>query len=135
MKRIGIVKEIARISEQHTDTNFMICHFGYWDGPLNGLCNYDGTVHYYDCIQNHNRHGNRSRYDTFIVYKLSIREKIKFLYRLKKFQLMVGYHTVYQNGRRMGRFVHRKPKWFFNFLFNFYYYGFNFKKYHKWSDL
>lgn len=28
-----------------------LCHFGYWDGPLSGLCLIDGQKYWLDCIE------------------------------------------------------------------------------------
>lgn len=87
-----------------------LCHFGYWDGPLSGLCLIDGQRYWYECIEEWLDNNNYPEddddfqapwYRRFLIWKLTDEQQKYIDERHAKFQRMVGMHTDYdENGQR-----------------------------------
>lgn len=91
----------------------------HWDVHLSGTCIYKDNLCYFET--EYPRNVDNFYYD---IYKLSSWEKVKWTLEQKLFELCVGYHWTYgKDGRKWSNgFILRKPKWFFNILFNIYHY-------------
>ncbi len=87
-----------------------LCHFGYWDGPLSGLCLIDGQKYWYECIEewlDNNSYPEDDDdfespwYRRFLIWKLTDEQLAAIETRHAKFQRMVGMHTDYnEEGKR-----------------------------------
>ena len=109
---------------QEQDVNF-IWVSDHYDYHKNGLCLYRGKYCEFKGkeveIKNNNYIFNNVYYD---IYKLSFKEKIKWLYNKKIFEWCVGYHWSYpknSNKKIWDSFHTRKPNWFFSLLLKFFY--------------
>ncbi len=96
----------------------------HYDIHRNGLCNYNNNLCEFKT--------NEGEYDwdkeeyiiptTCDIYSLTLTEKLKWRYRQKKFELMVGYHWTYPYRKTGERSFHfRKPKWLYKWLFSLFY--------------
>ena len=89
----------------------------HYDVHLNGTCIYNNQLHEFK-----NKDDEDDYENMFVeIYKLSFSEKIKWYFTQLSFELCVGYHWSYSKGKRGKRFYYRKPIWFYEFLFSFYY--------------
>lgn len=92
----------------------LLWHNGYWDGPINGVCNVDGNKCWYERIEDWNDknqypHEDDLSYGDFsppwnrryLVHKLSKKQYETILARHLKFNSMVGGHCDYdEDGKR-----------------------------------
>ncbi len=116
----------------------------HWDIHLSGLCRYNGKLCQFSTTQENNPEWDEKRdaedddynispfITTCAIYSLSLKEKAKWLFKKKKFEWAVGYHWTYPyrndwNHPKRHFFI-RRPKWLYRALFNFHYYGLDFKK-------
>lgn len=95
----------------------------HYDVHLEGLCRYNGELHKFKispALSDKEFYEDEIvRYD---VSSLTILEKIKAIYKKKMFEWCVGYHWSYP--RKPGTtFKIKRPKWFWNRVFNVYFYG------------
>ena len=83
-----------------------------YDIPLGGLCRYEDNLCEF-----------KGDYDTLIytIYSLTTREKIKFLYRKKLFEICVGYHCSYPQRLQGANFYYKRPRWFWKLVCKLYY--------------
>jgi hypothetical protein len=102
------------IEEKVTDIGDIIYVSSYYDGPLEGLTKYKGKLCKFLCVDD-------DEYYYYDIYSLTAWEKIKELWKKKKFELCVGYHWSYKNGKRASGFYYRKPQWLYKWLFRMYY--------------
>lgn len=92
----------------------ILWHNSYWDGPLNGVCEVNGTKCYFQSLEFWHDNNTYPPEDSpeyedfiqpwdrrFLVFRLTD-EQFRYLEdRHKKFQTMVGMHTTYdENGKR-----------------------------------
>lgn len=87
-----------------------LCHFGYWDGPLSGLCLINGERYWFECIEewlDNNSYPEDDDdfeapwYRRYLIWKLTDAQQADIDARHAKFQRMVGTHTDYdENGHR-----------------------------------
>jgi hypothetical protein len=87
----------------------------YYDGPLEGLTKYKGQLCKFTCVE------DDDQYFYYDLYSLTAWEKIKELWKKKKFELCIGYHWSYKNGKRLSEFHFRKPQWLYKWLFRMYF--------------
>lgn len=114
------MKLIETIPYNQTKFKFISSHY---DLHLRGLCVYNNTICYFSTIV-----GN---YDEILdeweesfcqIYKLSFKEKAHWLFKKKKFELMVGYHWTYSYRKTGERpFHYRNPKWLYKWLYRLYF--------------
>ena len=67
----------------------------YYDYPLAGLCTYDDQLCYAKLISEW-----RDEPDIYKITRLSSVEKVKWLMKKWTFELLVGHHWTYKNGKR-----------------------------------
>jgi hypothetical protein len=102
----------------------------HWDVHLEGVCRHEGQLCRFECE-------NPTRYDDdggpsrprYSIYSLSTKEKLRWLYRKKKFEICVGYHWTYPYCAQGRLFYLRKPRWLFALLW-WWHYG---KPYRGWK--
>lgn len=91
---------------------------GYYDFPLSGLCTHDNQLCSFSLYSEWE--------DETILYKvcvLSKWEKIKRLLEKKLFEICVGKHWTYVNGKRSTiPFYYKWPQWFWKLVFKAYYF-------------
>lgn len=109
-----IMKVILEKSKEYVGEIIFVTN--YYDGPLSGLCKYNGQLCKFTCVEEDD---DGTRY--FDVYSLTPWEKIKALWNKKKFELCVGYHCSYKNNKKQSYFYYRKPQWFYKWLFRMYF--------------
>jgi hypothetical protein len=88
----------------------------HYDVHLEGLCRVKGKL----C-----RFATLNAFDEgepplCAVYPLTVRERLWWLWRKKRFEVCVGYHWTYPRTRS---FHIRRPRWLFQALFNLHYRG------------
>lgn len=84
----------------------------FYDHPLTGICTHFGEMHYF--IWDYHE-------DIIKVFELTNKEKFKFRAAHLCFQILVGNHTTYVNGKRPGRYYTRKPAWLHKLGFKMFY--------------
>jgi hypothetical protein len=84
----------------------------YWDHPLHGTCIHDGKLHEFNWEYDD---------DYVMISKLSFKEKLKWWYKQKKFEICIGYHWTYVDGKKSSYYKRRKPEFFWKFVFDLYY--------------
>lgn len=88
-------------------------HHSYWDGALNGVCEVNGEMCWFECIEeywdNHSAPDETDQasdweppwYRRFLVHKLTEEQFLAVKARNDKFCQMVGTHSNYdENGKR-----------------------------------
>jgi hypothetical protein len=69
-------------------------HFGYWDGPINGVATYDGRDYWFDAEpfdwEDEPPHSRR-----YFLYELTDEELAEERYWHERFRDLVGTHTEY----------------------------------------
>jgi hypothetical protein len=103
------------IEESTKDVGEIVYVSDYYDGPLAGLTMYKGQLCKFRCVK------DDDKYLYYEIMSMNAWEKIRALWRKKKFELCVGYHWTYKNGKRDSWFYYRKPQWFYKWLFRMYY--------------
>jgi hypothetical protein len=99
----------------------------YYDSNLNGTCIYNGELcEFKTDVGEYIEEIDKWEEDICVIYKLTWKEKLKWIFRQKKFEWCVGYHYTYfknGNGKRGNgnHFYIRKPKWIFDILFKLYF--------------
>jgi hypothetical protein len=81
----------------------------YWDGHLSGLCRHNGELCRFEieCDED----GDCPKNATYTIYTLSPLEKLRWLWRKKKFEICVGRHWTYPDRKNGVQFRRRKPRW------------------------
>jgi hypothetical protein len=105
------------IPYEEVDFNFITNHY---DVHLHGTCIYIGDL----CeFYTHREYSDESDEITEIVsiYKLTFFEKMRWELKQMLFELCVGNHWSYVNGKPKGHYHERKPKWLYSLLFQIYY--------------
>jgi hypothetical protein len=82
---------------------------GHWDVHLTGLCRHDGKLCRFEVEWD--KVGDHSEITTYTIYALSPLEKLRWLWRKKKFEICVGRHWTYPDLEDGVRFRKRKPRW------------------------
>lgn len=84
----------------------------FYDLPLKGLCRYQGKIQLFE-----------TDYETeeTTITLLSTFTRLKLLWRKKLFEICIGNHWTYKNGKRTGYFYWRNPEWFHRILYNLYF--------------
>jgi hypothetical protein len=88
-------------------------HGGYWDGPLNGICMYQGEPHFFEMKKEyHGKVLGRKIGRTYWIYKITPEYWEFDKYWHGQFCLHVGNHTNYvwsEEHKRYNRFVGTNP--------------------------
>lgn len=100
-----------RISENLLEGNYMskielIYHSNYWDGPLSGVCKFQGHRYWFDCVHDyHDTKDDGERLDQRIygIYRITDSEWQEEDYWHGLFEKYVGTHTSYVDGKRSGK--------------------------------
>lgn len=107
-KDISVLKYIPRLIDK---PQLMWC-LDYWDGPLSGICCYNGDEHHFDMVKEfvYNEEDEDGELDTcfcrvYAVIKLTNIQRAIEIYNHKVFQKYVGHHTDYDESG------HRKLPW------------------------
>jgi hypothetical protein len=96
------------------DFVFITKHYDY---HLRGLCRYNGELHSF--TTDYPEDGGSPK---VFVQKLSLFGKLKALLNKKMFEICVGYHWTYKNGKKVTEtFKYKKPEWFWRRMFRLYY--------------
>lgn len=106
------MKQVAKVPYDDMDFVYVENHY---DIHLSGLCRYDGKIHRFLT--------NDDDFDDShcIILELSYIEKLKALWDKKLFEICVGTHWTYHEGKRMGDYYIRKPAWLHKKLFKWFY--------------
>lgn len=127
------MEKITTILYDEVDFVWILNH---WDIHLEGLCNHNGELCYFEtqkgtgywdeeCCEDIERECDE--YVEVIpnkcdIYSLTKEEKQSWLKRKRKFEVCVGYHWTYPYRKTGERpYGYKKPKWFWNLLTIFYY--------------
>lgn len=92
----------------------------HYDIHLKGTCMYKGSL----CEFKTNLHFDdifEEIVEMVDIYELTKVEKLKWLTRQFMFELCVGKHWSYHNGKKKGEYYTRNPKWLYRMLFRLYY--------------
>ena len=97
----------------------------YYDGPLKGLCKYNNEICYFEVKDEVPYEEDDEQFIKMVysIYKLTVLEKIKWLWKKKLFELCVGYHYTYPQRKNKEWFYYRKPVWLYRFIFCLYYWN------------
>ena len=84
----------------------------FYDIPLKGLCRYEGKIQKFE-----------TDYDTeeSTIIFLTPMERLRALWSKWLFEICVGTHQSYKNGKRAHYFYWRKPKFLHQFLYRLYF--------------
>lgn len=77
------------------------------------LCEFKTILHFDDIIED--------IVDMVDIYELNLIERSKWIYRQWLFELCVGKHWSYKNGKKQGEYHIRNPKWLYERLGKLYY--------------
>lgn len=92
----------------------------HYDIHLAGLCLYNGELSRFKCNYPEWDEENDKWDDVYAkIFKLSLRDKIRWKLRQWLFEKCVGYHWSYKNNKRCDNYRIRKPKWLHNFCLIF----------------
>jgi hypothetical protein len=113
------MKKIADINYENVEFRFISNHY---DVHLGGTCIYNGELCEFK-NQYPELDEETDEWEEMIVeiYKLTLKEKIKWYWRQWLFEKCVGYHYSYSQRKRGERFRYRKPEWLYIRIFNLYY--------------
>ena len=85
-------------------------HYSYWDGPRNGICEYDGKKCWFECVEEwHDNHSyppddddfEQPWWRRFLLVHLTDEQYFLTFSRHQRFQILVGNHSTYDSaGRR-----------------------------------
>jgi hypothetical protein len=89
----------------------------HYDVHLEGLCRLKGKLCRFATL---NAFDDGEPPLVCAVYPLTMRERLWWLWRKKRFEVCVGYHWTYP--RTKGFYI-RRPRWLFQALFNLHYKG------------
>ena len=121
--------KIAEI--EYSDMEFIfVTH--HWDWHLDGLCKFQNKLCRFYTKGGGWAGGTPEQFEDddyepywiepiCEIHTLSWREKLKWLYRKKRFEVCVGSHYSYSEGKRGPRFYYRNPQCFYKMLFRIYY--------------
>jgi hypothetical protein len=99
----------------------------HYDLHIEGLCYYRGFVSEF---KTHDWYNEDEEKPVMVnIYELTMGEKLKALWDKKLFEICVGYHWSYPE-RVVYNYHIRRPRWLYQFLFNWFYYGFDVTKWH-----
>lgn len=107
-----VVRDIPYDSLKFINFKFVFAS-SHYDIHLEGICKYNNKLHEF-----------RTDYNTEIctIYSLTFWEKVKWIKKKKLFEWCIGYHFSYPH--RLKKDIHhktRKPRWFWQFVFDIYY--------------
>jgi hypothetical protein len=108
---------ITTIPYDEVDFNFISSHY---DIHLHGTCIYKSDL----CVFYTHREYDDDMddfIDTVSIYKLTFIEKLRWELKQYMFELCVGPHWSYINGKPKGKYGTREPKWLYELLFKMYY--------------
>ncbi len=109
----------------------MLWHNGYYDGPLSGMCKWDGKLYYFDVAYDDEEESELD-YRKYNLYELTQEELEEELRTHRLFETNVGYHSNY--GDRYREYGDNdKPKWCPNFLYKQWRKA-RFWKFYKWDS-
>lgn len=96
------------------DVNF-VWVADYYDMPLSGICRLHGKLHRFS--------GDYSlETERYQIYRMSLKEKLRWLLRKNLFEFCVGKHWTYLNGQRnYDRYLERRDNWFWRLTQKLYY--------------
>ena len=94
----------------------------HYDIHLNGTCTYNNKM----CLFESGEITYNEDCDDFDVvyvniYRLSLKDKIKWKFKQFMFEQCVGYHWTYPYRKQGAGFYYRNPKWLYIWLFNKYF--------------
>lgn len=107
------MNHIAIVPYKEMDFVFVSNHY---DMHLSGLCKFNNEFCRFQIVEFDINFDENPEY---YIYKLTTKEKIKWLYRKTLFELCIGYHWTYpyrKNGLKP-----RKPDWFWQIIHNLYF--------------
>ena len=112
-------KKIDKILYEKVDFKWVGSHY---DLHLNGTCYYNNEIHEFKTISGEWDDETDNWEDSYCeIYKLTLKEKLKWLYWQKKFEWLVGYHWTDDNRKKGVNFYYRRPKWLYKLLFKLHY--------------
>lgn len=85
----------------------------HWDHHLKGLCRFNNKLCVFEIDNVHDGEGGAKV--LYKIYSLNFVEKLKWLLRKKLFEIFVGYHWTYINGKRGPAF--QGVSWKFNLYY------------------
>jgi hypothetical protein len=87
----------------------LLYHSGYWDGPLSGVCLYQGERLWFNDVHDYHSKTEDDKYLDMRIYalhRLTVEEWKQEDYWHDLFEKNVGTHTSYKNGKRNYGEVH-----------------------------
>jgi hypothetical protein len=99
----------------------------HWDINLNGICIYENELCEFETFFVYDKDEEdeelQGDYDAFVrIYKLNFLQKLKWLWRKRKFELCVGYYWSYKDGERLNKKFKHKKKSLSSRFYKWYYY-------------
>ena len=91
----------------------------HWDAHLEGLCRVQGRIMRFVMPPTWEGHEELPHMH---VFRLALWEKIRWLARKRFFEICVGEHWTYPQRRNGHKFHLKRPKWFWQAVFKFYYF-------------
>lgn len=91
----------------------LLYHSGYWDGPLSGVCLYQGERLWFNCVHDYHDKTEDDKYldmRIYALYRLTVEEWEQEDYWHELFEKHVGTHTSYKEGSRSGS-VNKQSDW------------------------
>lgn len=95
------------------DEIIFLYHSGYWDGPLSGVCLYQGERLWFNNVHDYQSKTEDGKYLDMRIYalhRLTAEEWKQEDYWHNLFKKHVGTHTSYKDGKRAGK-VHEQSNW------------------------
>lgn len=113
------MKHITTILYNEVKFKFISNHY---DVHLEGTCIFNNETCYFTNKYPEYDEDTACWEEMFVkIYKLTFKEKIKFAFKQKMFELCIGYHWTYPYRKQGASFYYRKPKWLYVWLFDTYY--------------
>lgn len=108
---------IAILPYDEVDFKFVSDHY---DVHINGTCIYDNKICEFEVMYIHISDDEEGH--AIKIYSLDFKEKLKWLWTQWLFELCIGHHWTYKNGKSPsgGSFI-RGPKWLYHKLHSWYY--------------
>lgn len=108
----------------------IVFHSGYYDGPLSGLCRFNGELCEFE-LHAEEYIGDEDEFERvrmFDIKPLGGFKKCRRIFGKWLFEICVGRHCSYPNRSRGEFFYWKYPRWFWEIVFNVYYKRWPFRK-------
>lgn len=102
---LSFTKELPRLDEEPQ----LVWHSGYWDGPISGVCMYDGKEHWFKMVHEFDYEGEEEWESgemeiflgrVFVITELTDEQFTTIKYAHELFRKYVGTHTDYDESNK-----------------------------------